>query len=119
MFCKWLLQQKKPQLIEVVNHYKLEVNGTKKKGEIKRLLIDHLIDEETILEDEVNATSIHTTDENTLELWCLELQDREKEQESQLKLKELEIRKKELSVQLWLKESEMPTSATSKSPSEY
>ena len=80
--------------------------------------MDHLIDEGIIPGDEVDATSIHTTDENTLELQRLELQDREKERESQLKLKELEIREKELSIQLRLKELEIPTSSTSKSPSE-
>ena len=82
------------------------------------MLIDHLIDEEIIPEDKVYATSIHTTDENTLELRRLELQGREKERESQLKLKELEIREKELSIQLRLKELEIPTSSTSKLPSE-
>ena len=78
---------KKSQLIEVANHYELEVNGSKKKGEIKRLLIDHLIDEEIIPEDEVDITSIQGTDENMLELRRLELQDREKERDSQLRLK--------------------------------
>ena len=94
------------------------MNSSKKKGESKRLLKDYLIDEGIIPGDEVDATSIHTTDENTLELRRLELQDREKERESQLKLKELEIREKELSIQLRLKELEIPTSSTSKSPSE-
>ena len=82
------------------------------------MLIDHLIYEEIIPEDEVDATNIHTTDENTLKLRCLELQAREKERESQLKLKELEICEKELSIQLRLKELEIPKSSTSKSPSE-
>ena len=61
---------KKSQLIEVANHYELEVNSSKKKGEIKRSLIDHLTDEEIIPEDEVDIiiTSIQGTDENTLEL---------------------------------------------------
>ena len=50
-----------------------------------------------------------------MELRRLELQDREKERESQLRLKELEIDEKELSRQLRLKELEV---LTSKSPSE-
>ena len=85
---------KKSQLIEVANHYKLEVNSSKKKVEIKLLLIDHLNHEEIIPEDKVDISSIRGTDENTLELQRLELQDREKERESQLRLKELEIREK-------------------------
>ena len=64
---------KKSQLLEVANHYKLEVNNSKKKSEIKELLIDHLIDEEIIPEDEVEQTSVNVTDENTLELRRLEI----------------------------------------------
>ena len=61
-------------------------------------------------EDEVDVTSIQDTDENTLKLWRLELQDKEKERESQLRLKELEIHEKELLIQLRFKELEVPTS---------
>ena len=45
------------------------------------MLIDHFIDEEIISGDEVDITSIQGTDENTLKLRRLELQDREKERE--------------------------------------
>ena len=75
---------KKSQLLEVANYYKLEVDNSQKKSEIKQLLIDHLIDEEIIPEDEVAQTSANVTDENTLELRRLEMQDREKERECQL-----------------------------------
>ena len=48
---------KKSQLIEVANHYKLEVNSSKKKVEIKLLLIDHLNHEEIIPEDKVDISN--------------------------------------------------------------
>ena len=43
---------KKLQLIKVEIHYKLEVDASMKKGEVKRLLVEFLIDEEIIPEDE-------------------------------------------------------------------
>ena len=104
---------KKSQLLEVANYYTLEVNNSKKKSEIKQVLIDHLIDEEIIPEDDMDQTSANVTDENTLELRRLEIQDREKERECQLKLKELEIREKELAMQVRLKELEAPKSSKS------
>ena len=67
-----------------------------------------MVDEEIIPEDKVDS-AVMNIDENTLEFRRLELQDREKERESQLKLKELEIRE-ELSIQLRLKELEVPSS---------
>ena len=57
---------KKPQLIE----------SQFEEGEIKRLLIDDLLDKKVIAEDEVDATSIQGTDDNTLKLWRLELQNK-------------------------------------------
>ena len=81
-----------------------------KKGEVKRLLVEFLIDEKIIPEDEENSGVTPLSNENELELRCLELQDKEKEREAQLKLKELELREKELSVQLRLKELETPAS---------
>jgi len=65
---------------------------------------------------------VPVTDQNTgsLELRKLELQDRERERESQLKLKELEIHEKELYIQLRLKEIETPaTSPPSTNPSKF
>lgn len=57
---------KKPQLIE----------SQFEEGEIKRLLIDDLLDKKVIAEDEVEATSIQGTDDNTLNLRRLELQNK-------------------------------------------
>jgi len=76
---------KKSQLLEVVSYYKVDVNSSQKKSEIKQVLMEYLIDEEIISEDDVSNANI--TDENTLELQRLEMQDREKERECQLKLR--------------------------------
>lgn len=65
----------KHQLTEVANSYKLAITGSMKKGEIKRLLIDYLIDEELVPEDEERSPV--TVDSNTLELKRLEFQERE------------------------------------------
>ena len=97
---------KKLQLIKVGTHYKVEVDASMKKGEVKRLLIEFLIDEEIIPEDEENSGIAPLSNKNELELRRLELQDKEKERETQLKMKELEVHEKELSGQLRLKELE-------------
>ena len=55
---------KKSQLLEVANYYKLEVDNSQKKSEIKQLLIDHLIDEEIIPEDDVEQTSANVRREH-------------------------------------------------------
>ena len=101
---------KKLQLIEFGTHYKLEVDASMKKGEVKRLLVEFLIDEKIIPEYEENSGVTPLSNKNELELRRLELQDKEKERKAQLKLKELELREKELSVQLRLKELETPAS---------
>ena len=75
-----------------------------KKGEVKRLLVEFLINEEIIPKHEENSGVMPPLNESELKLRHLELQDKEKEREAQLKLKELELREKELSVQLRLKE---------------
>jgi len=95
---------KKAQLVELAQHYKLEC-GTMKKSEVKELVVDYLIEEELVPDKELEASS-YAISENAVELKRLEIADREKERESQLRLKELEIREKELSVQLRLKELE-------------
>ena len=102
---------KESQLLEVVSYYKVEVNSSQKKNEIKQVLIDNLINKEIIPEDDVSTANI--TDENTLELQCLEMQDREKEKKYQLRLKELEICEKELAMQVRLKELDVLRASTS------
>ena len=103
---------KKAELVSVAQHYKLEVGSTMKKSQIKQLVIDYLVEEEIVSEEEVKPPMESGTDQNSLELRRLELQDKERERESQLKLKELEIREKELSIQLRMKELEAPPATT-------
>ena len=88
---------KKKELLDVAKHYKIEVVESARKAEIKKLIVDHLIEEDLI--DEGEAT-------NALELKRLEYQKRERERESQIRLKELELKEKELSIQLKLRELE-------------
>jgi len=95
---------KKAQLLALVQHYKLEC-GTMKKSKVKELVVDHLIEEELVSDEELEASN-SVISENAVELKRLEIADRKKERESQLRLKELEIHEKELSVQLKLKELE-------------
>ena len=101
---------KKSQLIDIAKHYKLEVDSSQKKGEVKQLLVSFLTDEEIIPEDEAHGDTA-TMSEDVVELKRLELQDRERERENQLRIKELEIREKELTVQLRLRELETPAPA--------
>ena len=72
----------KHQLTEVANSYKLAITGSMKKGEIKRLLVDYLINEELVPEDKEHSPV--TVDSNTLELKRLEFQERESAREAQL-----------------------------------
>ena len=90
---------KKPQLIEIANHYELSVTGTMKKGEIKRLITVYLTDEELVPEEDTVSLPA-TVDSSTLELKRLEFQEKEKARAAELKMKELELREKELSIQL-------------------
>jgi len=82
----------KPQLVEVANYYKLSITGPSKKGDIKRLLTEYLIDEGLVPEDEDRSPT--NVDSNFLELKRLELQECESAREAQLKMKELEIRER-------------------------
>ena len=90
---------RKTELIQVAQHYKLEVSSTLNKSELKKLAIEYLVEEEVVSEDdsELPPTASPSETISSLELRRLELQDKERERESQLKLKELEIREKELS----------------------
>ena len=89
---------KKSEFILVAQHYKLEISSTLKKSELKNLVIEHLVEEELVSNDDSDLPDTASATRNTLELRRLGLQDRERERESQLRLKELEIRQKELSV---------------------
>ena len=109
---------KKPQLIEIANHYELSVAGTMKKGEIKRLITVYLTDEELVPEEDTVSLPA-TVDSSTLELKLLEFQEKEKARAAELKMKELELREKELSIQLRMRELETPAPRRESSPVEH
>ena len=73
---------KKPQLIEVANYYKLSIVSSMKKGEIKKLITVHLIDEELVPEEEIEESLLSSVDANSVELKHLEFQEREKAREA-------------------------------------
>jgi len=62
------------------------------KGEVKKIVLSHLTEEELLSEEEMER--VNTSREDLIELKKLELQERDKS--IQLKLRELEIREKEL-----------------------
>ena len=97
---------KKSHLQQIASHFKLSMTTTMRKDELCKLVMEFLVDEELVPEERLDDPSSHTVDNSVLELKRLELQDRERERESQLKLRELELREKELSVQLKMKELE-------------
>ena len=96
---------KKKELLDAAKHYKLEVTDSASKAEVKKLVLDCLVEEEWIAEPETVSTD-ELRGQQLLELKRLEFQERERERESQLKLKELELKEKELSIQLKLRELE-------------
>ena len=104
---------KKADLLAKAQHYKLPTTTTQKKGDVKKLIRQYLIDEELVPEEETETIVPSTA---MLELKRLEFQEKEKERESQLRLKELEIRDKELSVQLRLRELEREREPTTPAP---
>ena len=92
---------KKAELTALAQHYKLEVTNTMKKSDIRKLLAEYLVEEEIVSDDDELAS------DNVVELKKLELKDKEKERESQLRLKEIELRERELATQLKIKELEI------------
>ena len=76
-----LVPLKKADLSALAPHYKLEITSTMKKSDIRKLLVEHLVEEEIVSDNEDVLTSA-----NVVELKKLKLKDKEKELESQLKL---------------------------------
>ena len=97
---------KKAELATLAQHYKLEAPSTMKKSNIRKMLLDCLVDEEIISEDEAES------DTSAVELKRLELRDKEKERETQLRLKEIEVRDRELAIQVKIKELEVAAAST-------
>ena len=93
---------KKAELLQVAQHFKLTVNTSMGKGEIKKIVLNHLVEEELLPEEELENVN---TREDHLELKKFEFQERERE--VQLRLRELEIREKELAVEYKTKEIEL------------
>ena len=92
---------KKAELLQVAQHFKLTVNTSMGKGEIKKIVLNHLVEEELLLEEELENVN---TREDHLEFKKLEFQ--ESEHEVQLRLRELEIREKELVVEYKTKDTQ-------------
>jgi len=80
------------------------------KAELKKLVLDYLVEEELIIETDVTD---ELRGQQLLELKCLEFQEREREREDQFKLKELELREKELAIQLKMRKLESHPPAAS------
>ena len=93
---------KKAELQQVAQHFKLTVNTSMGEGKIKKIALNHLVEEELLPEEELENVN---TREDHLELKKLEFQERERE--VQLRLRELEIREKELAVEYKTKEIEL------------
>ena len=109
---------KKSELQQIATHFKLSFTLSSKKGEIYRLVAQHLVDEELVSEpeEEIEESQSPVVDSNAVELKRLELEDCEREREANLKLRELELREKELTLQLKLKELETAAAATPTPP---
>jgi len=71
------------------------------KADIKKVVLDYLVEEELIAEPE---SSESMRGQHLLELKRLEYQERECERETQLRMKELELKEKEIAMQLKLQE---------------
>ena len=84
----------KPQLRQVVQRLKIEHEENAKKAELKRLILDYLVEGDLTPDDELDSAS------SEVEIRRLELEhnarEQEKQRECQLKLKELELREKEI-----------------------
>ena len=76
------------------------------KSDIRKMLMEYLVDEEIVSDDEVE------TGTSAVELKRLELKDKEKERETQLRLKEIELRERELAMQVKIKELEVAAAST-------
>ena len=88
---------------DLIDAARLEVPESVSKGELKKLVLDYLVEEELIAEAEFTD---ELKGQQLLELKRLEFQERERARESQFKLKQLELREKELAIQLKMHELE-------------
>ena len=70
-----LKSRKKSELQQIATHFKLLFTLCSKKGEIYRLVAQHLVDEELVSEpeEEIEESQSPVVDSNAVELKCLEL----------------------------------------------
>lgn len=101
---------KKNELLQLVEHYSLAASTSMGKCQIKRIVLTHLLDEEIIppseVMDEITRDKSSMTGKELLQLKHLEMEERNKERETQYRMKELELREKELTFEVKLKELE-------------
>jgi len=102
---------KKTDLVALAQHYKLDITSTTTKGNIQKMLIEYLVEEEIISDKEDMLTST-----SVIELKKLEVKDKESERESQLSLNEIELKERELATQLKMKELEVAAATAMASP---
>ena len=99
---------KKADLLQISLHYKLAVNSSMGKGDIKKLVLNYLVEEEIFPEEDLEHVAL--SGEQSLELRKLEYLERDKA--LQLKLKELDVREKELALEHKAKELELHNAKT-------
>ena len=80
---------KRIELTQVAKHYELIVTSSMKKGEVRQLIIDHLCKEELASDDEGDVT-----ENSTVSLKKLELQERAKKGKLRSSLKNCNCGKK-------------------------
>ncbi|KAJ8035354.1 hypothetical protein HOLleu_22553 [Holothuria leucospilota] len=92
---------KKSEIVKVAKHYGIEFQPLMRKDEIKRYVLEYLVDE-SILPSTVLETAITVPTDNTFELKRLEM-----EMNKEIRLKELEKEEREMLMQKEKKEKEM------------
>ena len=84
---------KRSDLVSLMSHYNLEVNSGIRKRNVRKLVCDYLLDENVVSDKEAGKSV-----ESAVESKRLKFQEKEKECETQVRLKELEIKEHEIAV---------------------
>ncbi|KAJ8021241.1 hypothetical protein HOLleu_38385 [Holothuria leucospilota] len=92
---------KKSEIVKVAKHYGIEFQPLMRKDEIKRYVLEYLVDE-SVLPSTVLETAITVPTDNTFELKRLEM-----EMNKEIRLKELEKEEREMLMQKEKEEREM------------
>ncbi|KAJ8035092.1 hypothetical protein HOLleu_22203 [Holothuria leucospilota] len=96
---------KKSEIVKVAKHYGIEFQPLMRKDEIKKYILEYLVDE-SILPSTVLETAITVPTDNTFELKRLEM-----EMNKEVRLKELEKEEREMQMQREKEEIEMQREA--------